>query len=397
MAFGVTGDLMRLKILPALFALHEKNLLPTPFRIMGISRRSWSNAELRAHVAKVLGAAAASEALHSFLELFCFQQCDIEDPACFETLVSSIDILQNDSDRRPNVLMHLAIAPELYDRVFENLAAFQNPGETPWARIMIEKPFGYDLLSAQKLNGILWESFAESQIYRVDHYLAKIPRETLKTLRAYILENEIKHVHVRLLESVGVEKRAQFYDATGALKDVGQNHALEILALLTMDEDESSDVDRLRENRVAALRRLPQLSQDEVSTSTTRAQHVGYRDIPGVDPDSQTETYFEVHTMLSTPHAGNIGATIESGKRQPSPIKEIVLTRADGAMTRFSLDAKQDETEYERLIADCIRGDQRLFVSADEAEALWRFIDPIATAWKKNMVPLVYHSTDENK
>jgi glucose-6-phosphate 1-dehydrogenase len=327
-AFGITGDLMRLKILPALHGLYNKGELAEDTRIVGISRKPWSDAELRDYIKGVL-----PEAGGSFLSLFTFLQGDAENVETFSKL-SKIS-------EGGELMVYLALSPALYAAAFSNM---QGAGIT---RLMIEKPFGTSGAVAEELYTQLQNILPEQNIFFVDHYLAKDWVRGLKELP--VARENISHIHINFFETVGVEKRGVSYDQLGALRDVGQNHMLQIAAQI--------------------LGEIPPPSPAE----TARTQYEGYRDIQGVAADSQTETYFKIHTPV---------LTLEGGKMMPDSSKEVILSLKDGSEITIS-EFPNKVPEYEMLISAAMKGDQSLFPSINDIRAQWRFIDPTILAWKE--------------
>jgi len=325
-AFGITGDLMRLKILPALHGLYGRGELPVT-RIVGVSRKAWSDAELRSYVKEIL-----PHAEESFLSLFTFLQGEAEDAATFSKL--------SEISKSGELLVYLALSPALYKAAFN---AMQGAGVT---RVMIEKPFGTSGAVAEELYIQLQYIVSEQNIFFVDHYLAKDWVRGLKTLP--VPKESISHIYVRFFETVGVEKRGISYDQLGALRDVGQNHMLQIVAHI--------------------LGQLPTPTPAE----TVRAQYPGYKDIPGVAAGSQTETYFKIHTPF---------ITLEGGKAMQKSSKEVALSLKDGNEITIS-ESPNKIPEYEMLISAAIKGDRSLFPSMEDVRAQWRFIDPIIESWK---------------
>jgi glucose-6-phosphate 1-dehydrogenase len=343
-AFGITGDLMRLKILPALEGLYKAGAMPAGTRIIGVSRKPWSDGELRSYLQQVL-----PEAELPFLDLFTFLQGDAADAATYAALAEALG-----SD---DALLYLSLAPSLYETVFTHLRDAGFATRTGTTRVMIEKPFGLDGASAEKLYAQLRNVVAEENIYLVDHYLAK---DWVRELKA---PHGVKSIAVRFLETVGVEERGALYDQLGALRDVVQNHALQLLAHLVAPGA-----------RAEFLERLPPF------TAATRAQYEGYRSIRGVAPGSNTETYCSVCTTLDTSGFEGVTVTLEAGKRLPHSVKEIVLTLEDGSTATLS-ERPNSVSEYELLLRAALAGDHTLFPSVREVLAQWRFIDPIEAAW----------------
>lgn len=449
-AFGATGDLMRLKVVPALYHLYRKKELPDHFAVIGFGRRAWSDAEFQAHVRTILeahGTHGEDEAfVQSFISLFSFQEGYAEKPESYAALKKLFDALDAQWKVCANKLFYLAVSPELYEPICTNLAKshLTDPcsPEEGWTRVIVEKPFGTDYVSARKLDELLATLFKEEQIYRIDHYLAK---EMLQNILVFRFSNNlfelnwdkdfIERIEMRLLEEVGVEKRGAFYDGVGALRDVGQNHLLQMLALITMEHPRSFAADDIRNSRAEVLDRLIVPTREAIAKNTFRAQYNGYRAIPGVTADSNTETYFSVRAELTGDRWSGVPMYLEAGKRLGDPLKEIRIlfkhpkpclcpeggphhrnevvirmepkeeivieywTKKPGLtyateerMFHFLLREKtarvQYTEEYERLLLDCIRGDQTLFISTQEIRAMWRFTDPIVAAWNKDAVPL---------
>lgn len=363
-AFGVTGDLMRLKILPALRSLHGKGLLPAGTRILGVSRRSWSDADLRHYLRDALPGST-----DSFLSLFTFLQGDAENQETFAALTR---LLGGDE-----ALIYFSLAPSLYRKAFARMrdAGFgERPGVT---KVMVEKPFGVNGTDAERLYAQLRSIVAGENIYLVDHYLAK---EWVRKLGALPVSREdIARVHLRLLETVGVEGRGALYDQLGALRDVCQNHLLQMLACVLSPED-----------RAEALERLKPLSPAQIATATLRAQYEGYRDIPGVVRESQTETYCKIRTVLDAPGWQGVEVVLEAGKLLPRASKEVVITLKDKS-TMIIAEPREKADEYETLLVAAMRGDRGFFPSLREVRAQWRFIDPILAAWGAGMPELVVY------
>jgi len=452
--FGATGDLMARKIVPSLFHLWSKTLLPEQFAVVGFSRRDWDDTAFRAHVSAILSdsdADAAPGEVDRFCELFRYCRGQFDTAEGYERLRALFAEYEATWDSCPNRLLYLAVPPEQFTPIFEQLGATGLSagcgGAGGWTRVMIEKPFGRDAASSAELDALLGSVFAEEQVYRIDHYLAKEMLQGVMNFRFTnnLFETEwgrdaIERIDVTLLEEIGAEKRGAFYDAVGAFRDVGQNHLLQMLALVTMDQPASSSADDIREARAAAIEALPQLTPGEVAENTFRAQHAGYRDIDGVAGDSTTETYFRVATSLRGRRWAGVPVTLESGKRTGEPLKRIVVTfrhphpclcspghhhtnRIEFALAPddsirivfwtkrpgFSSDVEertfdfflyerqakaQYVEEYARLLYDAVRGDQTLFPSAREVAAMWRFTDPIVEGWANDLVPLEAYEPD---
>jgi glucose-6-phosphate 1-dehydrogenase len=365
-AFGITGDLMRLKILPALYGLHDIGTLPANMRIVGISRKPWNDTELRSYIKEVL-----PHAEEPFLSCFTFLQGDAEDPSIFSALLETC----GDDD----VLVYLSLSPALYKTVFSHMHSSGFGARAATTRLMIEKPLGINGVAAEELYAQLKNITAEQHIYFVDHYIAKDWIRSLET--PPVSRKEISHIHISLFETIGVEKRGVSYDQLGALRDVGQNHALQMAAnILAPDSSRSAHAD--------ALEKLPILSPADVSTQTTRAQYRGYEGIKGVAPGSQTETYFKIHTTLQAEGWDGVELTIEGGKSLPNSSKHVLFVLRDGRKVTVS-EVPNKVGEYELLLSAAMKGDQSLFPSMREIRAQWRFIDPIIEAWSTGLPKLM--------
>jgi len=454
---GATGDLMSRKIAPALFNLFDKNNLPQKFDIIGFARRPLTDNDFRASVKKMIGnhAHGKQKQLNLFLKSISYHEGTFQDKKSYTELSKKLNDIDDSWGVCSNKLFYLAVPPEFYGTITNHLSSsgltdLCSP-EEGWTRILIEKPFGEDLKTNRGIEKQLSKLFREIQIYRIDHYLAK---EMLQNILNFRFSNtlfesiwnkhSIEKIDIRLLESIGVEKRAAFYDSLGTLRDVGQNHLLQMLALITMEHPGKLNAEAIRFKRAELLRTLRPLSKKEIETQTFRAQYNGYRKIDGVAPHSMTETYFKMHgAFLDSPLWQDVPITLESGKRIGDQIKEIVITfkhptpclcppgtqhyknkiaftiepkegidiqfwskkpgldfEIEKRNFQFLLREEQKKIqyveEYEKLLLDCITGDQTLFVSTDEVRAMWAFTDPIVKAWGNGAVPMHYYKPNTN-
>ena len=453
--FGPTGDLMARKVVPSLFHLRGKGQLPEKLRVVGFGRREWGDDELRAHVRAILAErapAADPEDVEEFLGAFEYQRGEFHDAEAYKRTQRHLSRIQTEWGVCANKLFYLAVPPENYETIFRNLSAggltIECSDLTGWTRVLVEKPFGDDRDTARGLDELLGELFREEQIYRIDHYLAK---EILQGIMDFRFTNNlfecewsrlaIESIDITLLESVGAEKRGAFYDSVGALRDVGQNHLLQMLALATMDRPLSSSAADIRAARAQLIEGLIPMTPAQVASSTFRAQSEGFREIKGVAPDSVTETYFRLRTRLSGPRWAGVPVTMQSGKRMGEACKEIAITMrqpdpcimcdpdreyhnrivftlepADRIEIAFftkrpgygdeieertfsfflyeKAEKAQYVEEYAKLLSDAFRGDQTLFVSTREIDAGWRFIDPIIDGWEAGLVPLASYRPD---
>lgn len=446
--FGATGDLAAKKVIPSLFYLFEQEKLPAHFNIIGVSRRDMSQDAFRELMGSVIAKSHRTgldqRALDRFLDLFTFSQVSFDEQAGYDNLASVLETKDN-ANGKTNRLLYLALPPKSLSSIFMHpgFHAIVKQGEVGGLlpRVVIEKPFGTDAKSAEELEQSLAHCFSEEQIYRVDHYLAKDLLQSMVDFRFdnNLLEHEwnndsIASIHMRLFETLGIENRVEFYDHTGALRDVGQNHMLEMLALITMDKPESFDAKAVRAKRLEILRALKTPDEKGSDGATFRAQHTGYSSIRGIDPDSNTETYFALKTELDLPRWKGVPIYLEAGKRMHEARKEIVISflapykntvifrlepqeeiviefmtkkpgiletgvekRAFTFMLHETPTHNQHIAEYAKMMCDAIAGDSKLFVSADEVRATWKFIDAIRALWAKNFPPLASYAPDTDE
>jgi len=497
-AFGATGDLMRRKVIPSLYYLHTRGNLPDRFRVVGFSRRDWSHDEFRRYIHEVVedhtGVPLPEEVIRPFLQLFFFQKGTFEDAESYRALKTFFDQSDKEWGVCSSRLFYLAVAPEFYEGILKNLSdsgltdpcgpdyakrmrsiGAKGVGETTvspfrrairsmlrtegsqgeavgfdegWTRVIVEKPFGIDSDTAKTIDELLDKLFKEEQIYRIDHYLAK---EMLQNILAFRFANNlfemqwgnklIERISIKLYERIGVEKRGPFYDSVGALRDVGQNHLLQMLALVTMEHPLNLDASSVQKKRAEILEQLEVIPAKDAKQRTFRGQYAGYRDIEGVAKDSETETYFKIRASLASKLWKDVPIILESGKRMGDPLKEIIVTfkhpspclcppggphhkneviirmepreeiliefwtkkpgftfETEQRMFHYMLRDQSDHVpyveEYAKLLLDCVRGDQTLFISTDEIRAMWRFTDPILDAWRKGNVPLMMYEPD---
>ncbi len=451
--FGVTGDLTHKKIIPALWRLFHSQQLPHLFQVIGYSHRPLNQADFRALIERSLREAGLltpeikNTLLDRFVLMFSYQSGDFTTLADYTELGRVLGHIDGEWRICANKLFYLAVPPHYLEPIVHNLArsGLTKPCNATegWTRVLVEKPFGKDLATAEKLDKLLSKLFREEQIYRIDHYLAK---EMLQNILAFRFSNSlfektwsrdsIEKIELHFWETAGAEERGVFYDGVGALRDVGQNHLLQMLALITMEQPRDLGASTIRQERGALLSALPRMKTSEIKTNTYRAQYAGYRGIKGVAPESSTETYFSITTELTTKRWQGVPIVIDGGKRLAEKRKEIVvsfkhtepclcppgaphhqnriifsLEPTEGITIQFwskqpgliftteerSLDfmlRKQTDatealvTEHQKLLLDAIVGDQTLFNDTAEINAMWSFIDPIVSAWSKNMVPL---------
>ena len=340
---GATGDLMTKKIVPALFNLYAKGELPSHFRLIGVSRRDWKDEDLKRHIEAILDVKvkhATPEAVKGFLRLAVYQKLEF---SSFEDYLSLRDTLRKLDDERglcSNKLFYLSVPPQFYEEILINMhkARLGEPcgKDEGWTRIVVEKPFGNDEKSAKALDVRLENLFTEDQIYRIDHYLAK---ETFQNVLAFRFSNNlfedawgnelIEKIYVREFENIGVEDRGPFYDPLGALRDVGQNHMIQMAALTAMDQPRNLSSEEVRRKRADIIETFTPLTPAEVKKQTFRAQYEGYHSIKGVVKGSQTETYFRARFSSSHPRWRGVTFIMEAGKRLMHPREEKEVTEIE--------------------------------------------------------------------
>lgn len=446
--FGATGDLMGRKIVPSLYHLYRQKLLPDHVRIVGFARRGLSQDDFQKYIEQMLCEkkliTKKNKHVETFLSYFDYVQGDFDKVEGYKNLKTYIETVEDEWKICANKLYFLAVPPTLVSAVIKNLkhSKLSEPcgGDAGWARVLVEKPIGSDAKSADVMEKVL-SVLKQEQIYRIDHYFGK---EMIQGILNFRFSNnlfedswdneQIEKIEMRLFEEIGVEDRGEFYDAVGALRDVGQNHLLSVLALLTMEHPENYNDTSIRASREKVLAQLHQPSLADVKQHTYRAQYEGYEKIEGVKRNSDTETYFKLKTEIQNKRWRGVPIYIESGKRMGKACKEIVVTfrhkepcicPPSGPVQNkviFSLHPHQEikisfwqrkpgfdlqleqrdfifslykrktklpyVEEYAKLLYDAMIGDQTWFVSKQEVASQWRAVDPILTAWQKNMVPL---------
>jgi glucose-6-phosphate 1-dehydrogenase len=411
--FGATGDLAYKKIFPALQGMIRRGYLKMP--IIGVAKRGWTSDQLLARARSSLEehGGVDPDAFSKLSAQFQYLSGDYHNETTYQRLRSALG-----DAKRP--LHYLAIPPSEFETVTQGLAKSNCAKD---ARVIIEKPFGRDLASAKQLNRTLQQSFPESAIFRIDHYLGKEPVQNLQYFRFSnsFLEpiwnrNYVERIQITLCESFGVEGRGRFYEEVGAIRDVVQNHMLQVVALLAIDPPTGRDAEALRDEKMRIFRAMKSLTPEDV----VRGQFRGYRQEDGVTPDSQVETFATVRLHIDTWRWAGVPFYIRAGKRLPFTATEVLAELKRPPRTVFdeikpgqsnylhfrlgpdvfiSIGARvktpgeamvgervellacqnpSDEMEpYERLLSDALRGDTTLFAREDSVEEAWRVVDPI--------------------
>jgi glucose-6-phosphate 1-dehydrogenase len=451
--FGANGDLTRRKLMPALYRLAFERRLPPGFAVVGISRTPLSDADFRGHmragVEKYLEDSPFDTALwEEFERGLSYLPGDLEDDALYTALRARLEQVAAARQTGGNVLFYLSTQPSYYARVAEGIAtAGMQRAAAPaaWRRIIIEKPFGHDASSARELNTRLQNVFAERDIYRIDHYLGK---ETVQNILAFRFGNGIfeplwnrryvDHVQITAAESIGVEGRGAYYQEAGALRDMIQNHLLQVMATIAMEPPAVFDATATRDERAKLLRSIRILKPEEVPTQAVAGQYgpaevggahvAGFRQEPGVNADSRTDTYAAVTLFVENWRWAGVPFYIRSGKRLPKRVTDIAIQfhsaplslfddgepgswpnllvvrvqPEEGLSMRFSskrpgagmtlrpvtMDfnygtsfGERSPSAYETLLLDALQGDATLYTRQDMVEASWAVVQPILDVW----------------
>jgi glucose-6-phosphate 1-dehydrogenase len=453
--FGASGDLTRRKLLPALFDLAWHDCLAPRFRLLGFARTKMKDDDFRKEaegaLAKTEGGKHAGK-LQEFLKQMLYFSGNYDDPESFKGLASRLEEIDGEGQLCGNRLFYLATPPDVYPHIIKHLgeAGLAKPKTGKcWTRIIIEKPFGHDLESAKELNETVLSVFNESQVYRIDHYLGKQTVQNLLVFRFGngIFEplwnrNYIDHIQITAAEPLGVEQRASFYEATGALRDMLQSHMLQLTSLVSLEAPANFDANAVRNEKIKVLQSIRPFTEEMVSKFVVRGQYgpgtakgtsvPGYTQEKGVNPDSVTETYVAAELFVDNWRWSGVPFYLRTGKRLAKSRTEVAIRFKDaphmvfrgnnlqpnwlvlniqpeeGISLSFGAKAPGGQMQispvtmdfrysaafgeasrdaYATLINDCIRGDATLFDRADSVEAAWALVDPILQAWKSGSVP----------
>ena len=343
--FGATGDLTRRKLIPALYRLFRQRQLPPGFRVVGVGRTEMNDPDFAA-LALLAIAPAGREGGDEFAALFRYVTGDFSDPGTWRRLTETLADIERGESRPANRLFYLATPPMAIEPVLSGLSAAQlvprGAASSPWARIVVEKPFGHDLASATTLNRLISGTFDESQIYRIDHYLGK---ETVQNILVFRFGNgifeplwnrrHVDHVQITVAEEVGVESRAGYYDKAGVARDILQNHLMQLVALVAMEPPVPFRGEAIRDEKVKVIRALRPFDPATVGTHLVRAQYAagsidgqsvpGYLEEPGVAPGSMTESWLAVRLEIDNWRWAGVPFYLRSGKRMPRRATEIAI------------------------------------------------------------------------
>lgn len=436
--FGATGDLAAKRIFPALSKLHSNNLLPQKFKVIACARTPHT----RENFSKLISQSPHMEDKEGWQNIsrdLSYLSLDIAENLNLDLLAKEIDKFENELGVCCERIFYMAISPSIFEKAFENFGKNNlHLGCTKHntkPRIIIEKPFGRDLKSAKNINNILSQYFAPEQIYRIDHYLGK---ETVQNIFAFRFANEIfepvwnkdyiDHVQITTAEYIGVEKRGEFYDQTGALRDIVQNHLLQLLLLTTLEKPESFAAKNINQKKLEIIKSIKKLTPAEVAKNTIRGQYQGYLEEEKINPQSQTESYAMVKLEIDQGRWQGVPFYLRTGKKLTGKVTSIIVqfkekghklfanfwekplpnhitiqiqpnegigirlaAKKPGLATalepvdmefcyKTSFDVAQPEA-YERLLLDVISADQSLFLSQEIVEESWKVIDPIRNVW----------------
>jgi len=455
--FGASGDLNKRKLVPSLYALFVQGLLPEKFAVLGVSRTPITDEAYRiamkADINQYKEVEDASQ-IDTFLQKIYYVAVQVNDALAYPAFKQQLEALREKEQIGGNTVFYLSTPPTTYGVIPKHLASVGlNKQKDGWKRLIIEKPFGYDLESALALKEILLKDWKEDQLYRIDHYLGKETVQNLLVTRFSngIFEplwnrNYIHHVEITAAESIGVEQRGGYYETAGALRDMVQNHLLQVAAITAMEPPSSLEPIAIRNEVLKVFQSLRPIQKDEVKTQAIRGQYVastikgekipGYREESGVHPESATETYAALKFYIDNWRWGGVPFYIRTGKRLPTRVTEVVVhfkptphflfSQGEGAnacnqlviriqpdegilmkfgmktpgagfeVQRVNMDFHYSDltnqripSAYERLLYDSMKGDATLFARTEEVIEAWKFLSPVLNAWTTDKtVPL---------
>jgi glucose-6-phosphate 1-dehydrogenase len=467
--FGGAGDLTHRKLLPALYSLHFDRLLPDRFAVIGVGRKALDDRAYRAFaregVEKFSRRPIDDDVWRAFEDSLFFVNADLQDPGAFPTLGARLDTIEHERNLPGNRVYYLAVPPAMFVPTVEQLAHARfvaPPDADPFARLVVEKPIGHDLQSARTINDAIAKVFAERQTFRIDHYLGKETVQNILALRfansffePLFNQKNVDHVQITVAEAEGVGSRAAYYEQAGALRDMVQNHLLQLLALVAMEPPYSLDADVVRDEKLEVIQSLRRITGADVDSTVVRAQYgagtsdghtsPAYREEPGVQPGSATETYVALKVFIDNWRWAGVPFFLRTGKRLKKresqisvhlksippilfnknvqrPLDPNVLTIRIQPDEGFSLGISskvpgprleirsvemdfdycrefgmEPPEAYERLLLDVLLGDATLFMRRDGVEESWEWIMPILDWWagKQDDTPPAYSAGSE--
>jgi glucose-6-phosphate 1-dehydrogenase len=460
--FGASGDLTMRKLIPALFDLEKQKLLPDDFAVLGVGRTPLTDDSFRSHMEGALKTYADLKPddinrKNRFIKRLYYISINTSNPDDYHLLKERLTVLENEYHTGGNIIFYFAIPPALYIPVARSLESegLNKSHNKGWRRIVIEKPFGYDLDSSYELNVKLLQIFSEEQIYRIDHYLGKETVQNIIVTRFSnaIFEplwnrNFIHHIEITAAEDIGIENRGGYYENSGALRDMFQNHLLQLVALVAMEPPVWADSKSIRNEILKVFESLRPLNAEELRNSVVRGQYTestirgirvpGYRQENGIHRESRTETFVAVKFFIDNWRWNGVPFYVRTGKRLPTRATEIVIhfqsaphhifcripgllenhnqliiriQPDEGLLIKFGMkipgagykvhNVNMDflysslgniylPNAYERLLLDCMLGDPTLYTRGDAVECAWKFADPILKHWELNPDLVLY-------
>lgn len=454
--FGATGDLTARKLLPALYNLNQEGLLPSHFACVGFARRQKSNEDFRQEMLEGVNKFSRSKPVNqdlweTFSQQLYYHISEFHEDEGYEKLAELLNTLDKKYETKGNRVFYLSTQPSYFPIVIEKLnkhkLLYKEDVQDKWSRVIIEKPFGHDLDSANALQKEITQHLSESQIYRIDHYLGK---ETVQNLLVFRFSNplfeaiwnnrHIDNIQITVGEEIGIGSRGRFFEEAGMLRDIVQNHMMQLLSLVCMEPPNSSKSDAIHNEKVKVLEAIRPFPKNQIDNFVIRGQYgpgfingepvVGYRQEENVDPNSAIETFVALELFIDNWRWSGVPFYLRAGKRLPKRATEIAITFKPAPAFLYQENGKQVEQNvlviriqpdegislkinckvpgingpiqpvkmdfrygsyfgsappeaYERLILDCIYGDNTLFARADEVLASWKLLTPVLNHWKE--------------